>query len=135
MNEQQDKLEVVVVGGGMITHDQILPSLYQLQRNGVVGGIKVCALNPAPLRALAESPSLKQGFPGHTFEASPPLEAPDDTMLPDLYREVIAGLPPRNLVVVAVPDHVHGRVIRVAMEHDQHVMAVKPLVPTYAESV
>ena len=31
MNEQREKLEVVVVGGGMITHDQILPSLYQLR--------------------------------------------------------------------------------------------------------
>ncbi len=135
MNEHPEKLEVVVVGGGMITHDQILPSLYQLQRNGAVGGIRVCALNPAPLRALVESPSLKQGFPAQTFEGSPALDAADDAMLPELYRDVIAGLPPQNLVVVAVPDHVHGRVIQVALEHNQHVMAVKPLVPTYAESV
>lgn len=135
MNEHPQKLEVVVVGGGMITHDQILPSLYQLQRTGVVGAIKVCALNPVPLRALAESSNLLEAFPGHSFEAFPPLDAPDSTMLPDLYREVIAGLPPRNLVVVAVPDHVHGRVIHTALKHDQHVLAVKPLVPSYAESV
>jgi hypothetical protein len=31
--------EVLVVGGGMITNDQILPSLYQLQRLGVIGQI------------------------------------------------------------------------------------------------
>lgn len=135
MIRSQEPLEVVVVGGGMITHDQILPSLYQLQRAGLVGTIKVCALNPVPLRALAESENLKQGFPGQSFEAHPPLDAADDTMLPDLYREVIAALPPRNLVVVAVPDHVHGQVIRAALECDQHVLAVKPLVPTYAESV
>jgi D-galacturonate reductase len=135
MSEPQQKLDVVVVGGGMITHDQILPSLYQLQRTGLVGAIKVCALNPAPLRALAESSNLKDGFPGHSFEALPPLDAPDDTMLPDLYREVIADLPPRNLVVVAVPDHVHGQVVHAALKHEQHVLAVKPLVPTYAESV
>ncbi len=135
MSEPQQRLDVVVVGGGMITHDQILPSLYQLQRTGLVGTIKVCALNPAPLRALAESSNLKDGFPGHTFEALPSLDAPDDTMLPDLYREVIADLPPRNLVVVAVPDHVHGQVVHAALKHEQHVLAVKPLVPTYAESV
>ena len=135
MNDQNGKLEVVVVGGGMITHDQILPSLYQLQRIGVVGTIKICALNPAPLRALAESTNLQDGFPGHSFEAFPPLDAPAGTMLPDLYQEVIAALPPRNLVVVAVPDHVHGRVIHTALANDQHVLAVKPLVPTYAESV
>ena len=47
------KLGVVIVGGGMITHDQILPSLYHLQRLGQVGAIRICALNSAPLRTLA----------------------------------------------------------------------------------
>ncbi len=135
MSGQTEKLDVVVVGGGMITHDQILPSLYQLQRSGVVETIKVCALSPAPLRALAESPNFKEAFPGHTFEASPALDAPDDTMLPDLYREAIAALAPHNLVVVAVPDHVHGQVIHAALQCDQHVLSVKPLVPSYAESI
>ena len=35
-------LHVTVVGGGMITQDQILPSLYQLQRLGVVGELSIC---------------------------------------------------------------------------------------------
>ena len=33
----------------------------------------------------------------------------------------MAALPPRSLVVVAVPDHLHYPVIRYALEHDQHV--------------
>jgi len=37
--------------------------------------------------------------------------------------------------VVAVPDHFHDPVIRAALENDQHVLSVKPLVPTYAESI
>jgi len=37
--------QVLIVGGGMITHDQLLPSLYQLQRKGRIGEISVCALN------------------------------------------------------------------------------------------
>ena len=48
----------------MITHDQILPSLYHLQRQGVVGPIRICALNSAPLRALAEVPALCRGISG-----------------------------------------------------------------------
>jgi predicted dehydrogenase len=44
-------------------------------------------------------------------------------------------LPPDNLVIVAVPDHLHAQVIRAALEHQQHVLTVKPLVPTYAEAV
>lgn len=39
------KLDVMIVGGGMITNDLILPSVYHLQRVGVVGRIQVCALN------------------------------------------------------------------------------------------
>ena len=27
-------VDVTIVGGGMITHDQILPSIYHLQRTG-----------------------------------------------------------------------------------------------------
>ena len=38
-----NKPQVTVVGGGMITHDQILPSLYQLQRVGRIGDVTVCA--------------------------------------------------------------------------------------------
>ncbi len=134
MNEQNAKLEVVVVGGGMITHDQILPSLYHLQRQGVIGSIRICALNSAPLRTLAESPRFAEAFPGQSFEAFPALDSPPDFVQPDLFRRVIALLPPDNLVVVAVPDHLHAQVIRVALEHSQHVLTVKPLVPTYAEA-
>ncbi len=134
MNEQNAKLEVVVVGGGMITHDQILPSLYHLQRQGVIGSIRICALNSAPLRTLAESPRFAEAFPGQSFEAFPALDSPPDFVQPDLFRRVIDMLPPDDLVVVAVPDHLHAQVIRVALEHSQHVLTVKPLVPTYAEA-
>lgn len=35
--------QVLLVGAGMIAHDQILPSLYELQRRGVIGEITVCS--------------------------------------------------------------------------------------------
>jgi hypothetical protein len=48
------KLDVTIVGGGMITNDLLLPSLYHLQRTGAVGPIRICALNtpqqPRPSR-------------------------------------------------------------------------------------
>ena len=136
MNGQAaDKLDVVIVGGGMITRDQILPSIYHLQRSGRVESIKISALNSAPLRLLAEAESFRDAFPGQGFQPFPPLDVPHERMHPELFEEVISSLPPHNLVVVAVPDHVHGGVIRTALEHDQHVLAVKPLVPTYAQSV
>ena len=131
----QDKLDVVIVGGGMITHDQILPSIYHLQRQGRIGSIKIVALNSAPLRALAGEEAFGEGFPGQTFEPFPALDEPPERNFPDLFQDVIASLPPGNMVVAAVPDHFHDSVIRAALEHDQHVLSVKPLVPTYAQSV
>jgi len=135
MNQQtHEPTDVVIVGGGMITHDQILPSIYHLQRQGVIGAITISALNSPPLKALAESPWLAEAFPGQGFGARPSLDTPPDQTFPDLFREAIASLGPGNLVVVAVPDHFHAPVIRAALEHGQHVLAVKPLVPTYAEA-
>jgi len=128
-------MKVLVVGGGMITHDQILPSLFQLQRDKVIGSIEVCALNAAPLKVLAESPRFAEAFPGQGFAAHPSLDTPPDKMHPDLYRDLIQALPPDSMVAVAVPDHVHAQVMQAALDMHQHVLCVKPLVPTHAESV
>lgn len=128
-------LEVLIIGGGMITHDQILPSLYHLRRAGVVGPIAICALNSAPLRMLAESEGLRTAFPGQTFRPLPPLDEPPEHVDPERYRQALAQMPAEQLVVVAVPDHVHYPVIRAALECGQHVIAVKPLVQRYAQAV
>lgn len=129
------KLEITIVGGGMITEVQLLPSLYHIQRQGLIGGIKICALNSAPLKTLAASGSLKKAFPGQSFEAFPGLDNPADKLFPDLYKEVIAGMEKYNVVVVAVPDHLHYGTIKYALEHDQHVLSVKPLCLEYGQSV
>lgn len=44
------KPQVIVVGGGMITRIQLLPTLYHLQREGLLGEIHICALNTPPLK-------------------------------------------------------------------------------------
>lgn len=129
------RMDVAVIGGGMITYDQILPSLYHLQRLGTIGEISVCALNARPLKALAESELFARAFPGQSFRPYPELTGDLDKPYPELYREVISALPPRNLVVVAVPDQLHYPVIRTALEHNQHVLSVKPLVLRAAQSV
>ena len=123
---------VTVVGGGMITHDQLLPSLYQLQRSGVVGEITVCASRARTVQALASAPQLLAAFPGQSFRA---LSGSGDTPQPDLYRETIRRMPPRQIVVVAVPDELHYDVIMAALEADQHVLAVKPLVMEHRQAV
>jgi predicted dehydrogenase len=126
--------QVLIVGGGMITHDQLLPSLYQLQRRQRITQIAVCALNVRAWKTLAEAADLLRAFPGQSFHGYPEAGDPDAAQ-PDLYRELIARMPPRQIVVVAVPDQLHYEVILEALRHDQHVCTVKPLVLRHEQAL
>jgi predicted dehydrogenase len=128
-------VRVVVVGGGMITSDLILPSLYHLQRRGLIADISVSALSSAPLRALAANPEINAAFPGQSFTAWPGLDEPVEKTDPSLFMQVLSRLPPRQLVVVAVPDQAHHAVVMEALRSDQHVLCVKPLVLKHAQAV
>ena len=128
------KPDVCIVGGGMITQVQILPSLYQLQRLGLIGNISVCALNSAPLKVLAADAMLAQAFPGQKFTPYPSLDTDPAKNAPDIFKDAIAKLAPHSIVVVAVPDQIHNAVIQVALKHDQHICCVKPLVLQYDQA-
>ncbi len=129
------KMDVVIVGGGMITAVQILPSIYQLQRMGIVGNISIVALNGAPLKALAENAMLNRAFPGQSFKPFPDHTKGDlSNNYPELFKEVIKNMQPGNLVFVAMPDQLHYPVIKEALKNDQHVCSVKPLVLKYKEA-
>jgi len=126
-------LDTLIIGGGMITNDQLLPSIYHLQRLGVVGEITICALNSAPLQALADNAELRAAFPGQKFTALPALTTPADKMFPDLFKDALAKLRPRQAVIVAVPDWFHYPIILEALRREQHVLSVKPLVLEYRQ--
>ena len=127
-------MNVLAVGGGMITADLILPCLYHLQRLGRIGEITVCARSSGPLRSLAENPDICAAFPGSSFTPQPPLSAPPGERSPEIPPALIAQLPARQLVVVAVPDQAHHDVVMQALRADQHVLCVKPLVLRHAEA-
>ncbi|MEI7904816.1 MAG: Gfo/Idh/MocA family oxidoreductase [Candidatus Firestonebacteria bacterium] len=130
-----NNLEVTIVGGGMITAVQILPSIYQLQRLCAVGKINIVALNGGFLENLAGNKSMLDAFPGQSFNAFPDFKKGDRTKnYPDLFKDVIKKMKPYNLVVVAMPDNLHYMVVKEALLNNQHVMSVKPLVLTYRES-
>lgn len=134
MSMAKNPLQVCLVGGGMIAHDQLLPALYQMQRAGEIDEISVCALHGKVVRALAEAENIRAAFPGFSFKRYP---EDDSGPYPDLYKEVIAKLPPRQVVVAAVPDPLHFEVVMTALQNNQHVLCVKPLVLTveHAEAI
>lgn len=117
----------------MITHDQLLPSLYHMQRQNRVGEISVCAQRVKTITSLRSAGTLAEAFPGQAFRGYPDSGDPD-LPHPDLFRKLIAAMQPRNIVVAAVPDHLHFDVIMTALRHSQHVCAVKPLVLKYQEA-
>ena len=124
--------DVLIVGGGMITHDQILPTLFHLQREGRIGEISVVASQRSTVQNLQAAPIWAKAFPGQTFRAFP---TAGDTRQPELYRDVIGGMPPGNIVVAAVPDQLHFDVVMASLAAGQHVCCVKPLVLTARESI
>jgi D-galacturonate reductase len=116
-------MDVFVAGGGMILQDQILPSLYQLQRNGLVGNITVCARNRATLDALRGTEKIRRAFPASTF-----------TGVVGSFDDVMYDLVPGNLAIIALPDQLHYAAVMQALAQEQHVLCVKPLVMKVTES-
>ena len=134
-NNSNIPLDVTIIGGGMITYDLILPSVYHLQRTGVVSSISVCSLDSAPLKALKEGKDIQEAFPGQDFTAYPSIDEPADKKYPDLFKEVLSKMKPRQLVVVAMPDQLHYPVVMEALKNNQHILCVKPLVLKYEQTV
>ena len=126
---------ILIVGGGMITHDQILPTVYAMQRRNEVGEIWVCAQHGKTVRNLAAAPSMVRAFPGQSFRPFPDPLVESETPQPRLFESVIAQLPARQIVIVALPDQLHFDAVMTALQHDQHVICVKPLVLTAHESL
>ena len=93
------KPEVLIIGGGMITQDQILPSLYQLQRLGRIGPIAVCALSHETVRALGASETCS----GLSGTIVPGVAGSRRPAAAGTVPQALAALPPRQIVVVAVP--------------------------------
>lgn len=128
-------IQALVVGGGMITADLVLPCLYHLQRKKVLGEITICALNSAPLRVLAENLEIREAFPHSSFVPAPALSEPPERCFPALYADLIEKMEPRQLVIVAVPDQRHHEVVMRALRGNQHVLCVKPLVLEHRQAL
>ncbi len=126
-------IDVLVIGGGMIVNDLLLPSIYHLQRTGIVGNISLCDARWESVNALLRSEEFASAFPGQTFTPYP--SAPSATPDFSLYKKVLAQMPPHQLVVIALPDHLHHRVLIDALSCSQHVLCVKPLVLNYAHGI
>ena len=126
------KIDVTIIGAGMIVHDLILPAVYHLQRIGHIGSISICGTRSSSIKSLINNAEINDAFPGQDFIPHPP---PDAGVEGDkeLYKKVLASLPPFQAVIIALPDQIHYPVVMDALDADQHILCVKPLVLTYRE--
>ncbi|MDZ7638662.1 MAG: Gfo/Idh/MocA family oxidoreductase [Bryobacterales bacterium] len=127
--------DVVVVGGGMITHDQILPSLYQLQIEQAVGEIHVVAQHGRTLRELAAAETIRRAFPESKFRAWPAIEADPDKKHPRLYEDAFRSMRPGGVAIIALPDQLHFDAVMAALGSNLHVICVKPLVLRHEDAM
>ena len=133
MPQDRKVLDLTIIGAGMIVYDLILPAAMQCRREGWVGEITVVGQHASSLKTLRENPDLAAAFPGETFTALPDPEGPDSRD-PDLYKKVLAGKEPHQLVIIALPDHMHFRTVMDVLSFNQHVLCVKPLVLKHDEA-
>lgn len=104
-----------------------------MQRQDRLEEISVCTQHSNTVRALAAAADLRQASSGQSF-CGYPAGGDSEAGQPDLHRELIARMPPRNIVVAAVPDQLHFEVILEALRRDQHICEVKPLVLKHAQA-
>ncbi len=111
----------LVIGGGMISREVILPTLFQLQRQGVVDEVTVCT------RRAETVARLRQEFPRRRFIAYPDAAAGDPEADPHGWRRFLAGAQPGTAVLVATPDHFHTEIVLAAIAQGLDVVVQKPL--------
>ncbi len=123
MNNWDGKLDVVLVGGGMISIEVILPTLFQERREGRIGKISICSLDAISIKRV------RSFFPKEEFVPYPDPDKIENESkpYPDEFKRAIDLLGKYGFVIVATPDHFHTPVMRYALEKGKDIVCEKPL--------
>jgi len=116
------KVDVLVIGGGMICEEAVLPAVFQQRRLGNVGEVAVVSLNSAIISRLREV------FPDEEFVGLPdPATSPPDRNEPAAYKDCLARMGENGLCYVTTPDHLHTQMVLDSIEAGVDVVCMKPL--------
>ena len=120
-------LNVLVVGGGMITAEVVLPTIFQARCEGWIGEISVATRRARTIRELRDQ------FAGERWKGFPEGGDPEKSN-PNCYRDALRELQSPAVVVIATPDHLHTPVILDALERGHDVIVQKPLCLTVTDA-
>ena len=116
------QVDVLVIGGGMICEEAVLPTIFQQKRRGNVEKVTVVSLNS---RIIAR---LRSVFPNEEFLGRPdPATTPPDRDEPEGYKRLLADMGENGLVYVTTPDHLHTQMILDSVRAGLDVVCMKPL--------
>jgi len=116
------KVDILVIGGGMMCEEAVLPAVFQERRRGNVGKVTIVSLNSGIIRRL------RQVFPQEEFEGVPdPDRFPPEEDRPEEYKRCLRELGDHGLVYVTTPDHIHTPMVLDAIEAGHDVVCMKPL--------
>ncbi len=118
----KDKLNVLLVGGGMISEEVILPTIFQERRKGKIDSVYVASRRPATISHLNEI------FEDEEFTGFPDPEGKDpQSSYPECYKDAMGKLDGPGVVVVATPDHLHTKIVIDALDYGFDCIVEKPL--------
>lgn len=129
-------LDILIVGAGMYVCGKgasgfgtLLPAAFEAHRQGLVGEIVIAATSAESARfARQQAARLAE-----LFGVRPHVRClPEQGRNPEAYLDALAGRP--AAAVVSVPDHLHFDITARLLENRVHVLVVKPLVATVAET-
>jgi len=116
------KLNALIVGGGMISQEVILPTLFQQRRAGKIDKIIVATRRAKTIQ------TIKELFPDEQIIGLPdPSKVALDESYPESYKQALKTLKPPAVVIVATPDHLHTPVILDAIDAGFDCIVEKPL--------
>ncbi|HQL65201.1 MAG TPA: Gfo/Idh/MocA family oxidoreductase, partial [bacterium] len=111
------KLNAVVIGGGMITKQLLLPVLLQEKKNGKISQIIVASRKKITIQRLIEE------FPEAEIKGYPQIK--DEN--PYAWKIALEKLQNPGIVIIATPDDLHAEMTLFAIEKGFDVIVQKPL--------
>ena len=127
-----------LVGSGMIVEDQIGPALAQLVCRGELEKVGIAAQGSGSLRKLLGLSTWQTRFPDlpkDWVQTYPDLGLDPAERNPEFYKQMFDAMAPGSIAMIATPDSSHTHLIIEALERGFHVVTVKSLCTTYADTV
>ncbi|RKY31529.1 MAG: hypothetical protein DRP67_02465 [Candidatus Omnitrophota bacterium] len=115
------KANILIIGGGMITQEVILPTIFQERRKGKIDQIFVATRRKSTIE------KLRKIFPEEEFKGFPEKAKDPEEPFPECYKEALSQLPKPGIVIVATPDHLHTQMTIDSLKSGFHVIVEKPL--------